>query len=716
VFPVAVTPAPLAPILKEEFPEIIDAARLTLRSNLVSYENVSFYERGIAIADPAFLKMFTYPVVQGNPDELLNDPYSAVITEQTAEKYFGSENPIGKSLRIDNRHDFTVKGVIKDVPHNSHLQFNILVPVSIFKEMGQSLDIWTNNWIYTYVLLDRDAGIGEVSDKIAGVIKQHNESSVTDLYLQPLTRIHLHSDFTADIGGHGNVQSVYIFSVIALVVLLIACINFMNLSTARSANRAREVGMRKIVGAVRTQLIGQFFGESVLIAFIALVFSIVFIVLLLPAFNALSGKELSMDVVKNWPVLLGLIAITLFTGLFSGSYPALLLSSFQPVKVLRGRFKSGAKSSMFRRILVVVQFSLSIILIIGTAVIYNQLEYIRNIKLGFDKEHLIYITMRSDSERKYAAFKEELSKYPGIMGVTSTSSLPTYMGSSSSGFNWEGKNPDDTILLHYNWVAMDFVETMKMEMASGRSFSREFPSDTVNAVIVNEEAVRVMGLESPLTANFSTGDQELNIIGVVKDFHFKPVHTKIEPIVMGLEEHGNYYVIIRVNPDDVSATLGLIEDTWNKIMPGYPFEFSFLDEEYDRMYRAEENLGTLVNYFSVFAILIACLGLFGLASFTAEQRTKEIGIRKVLGASISSISLSLCREFVVLVLLANVIAWPAAYFALEGWLNNFAYRSGIGWAVFVLAALLALTIAIVTVSYQAIRAARLNPVDALKYE
>ena len=716
VFPVAVTPAPLAPALKQDFPEIVDATRLSFTGRLVSYQDASFYETDIAVVDPSFLTMFSFPVLTGDATTLLDDPFSVVISPEIARKYFGEGDPVGKILRFNDEHDLTVTGVIENVPHNSHLQFTMLMPISFYESLGQNMENWRSNWLYTYVQVQDGVRAEDVDAKIVDVIKQNNEGSVTDLYLQPVSRIHLHSDFTADIGGHGDVQYVYIFSVIALFVLLIACINFMNLSTARSANRAKEVGMRKVFGARRTHLIRQFYGESLLIACIALLMGLVLIVLLLPAFNDLSQKQLSLGIVTHGPILAGLIGITLFTGIFAGSYPALFLSSFRPVKVLKGTIRTGTRSALFRSVLVVTQFALSIVLIIGTGVIYTQLDYIRNKKLGFDKEHLIYIVMRGNIGQSYDALKSELTQNPNILGVTAASGLPTYIGSSTSGFDWEGKNPDDDILMHYNEVDFDYFETLKMEMAEGRSFSRAFPSDTVSAVIVNEEAVRVMGVESPLETRFEAGGEEVNIVGVVKDFHFKPIDTKIEPIVIALDPDDTNFMFIRVHPTGLSATLAYLEETWKTVIPDYPFEYNFLDEAYDRIYRAEENLGSLVNYFSVLAIFIACLGLFGLASFTAEQRSREIGIRKVLGASVPGLTVSMCREFIKLVVIANVLAWPIAYYALQNWLEGFAYRTDIDWGLFVLTGVLALVIATFTVSYQAVKAARANPVEVLRYE
>jgi ABC-type antimicrobial peptide transport system permease subunit len=491
----------------------------------------------------------------------------------------------------------------------------------------------------------------------------------------------------------------------------------MNLSTARSANRAKEVGLRKVVGAMKGHLIRQFYGESVLFAFIALIFAVVIVTVLLPSFGNLAAKDLSWNVAGIGMILFGLLAITLFTGLVAGSYPALFLSTFQPVKVLRGGLKSGRSSSLFRKILVVVQFSLSILLIIGTVVVYKQLDYMKNRRLGWDKEHLLYTVLRGDIKKSYETLKTELGKNPQLLGVSASSHLPSDIGSNSGGADWEGKDPEQEVLIGISSVDFDYIETLKIEMVEGRNFSRKFSSDSAKKTfIVNEEVAKLMDKESVVGERFSFVGVDGTIVGVMKNFHFRPVREAVEPLAISVDPDYFEVMLIRVSPEDIPGALKSIENTWKRVVPNYPFEYRFMDERFDRMYRAEERIGTILKYFAILAVFIACLGLFGLASFTAERRTKEIGIRKVLGASVSQVTALLCREFLILVALANIIAWPAAYFVMDKWLQSYAYRTSLGWLIFVAALAAALVVAVISVSFQAIRAAVANPADSLRYE
>lgn len=717
VYHVTVTPYPLAPALKADIPEIIDSTRYVWSGSLlIRYGEKSFFEDNIGFVDPSFFFMFTFPFIKGDRNTALKDPNSIVITAEMAEKYFAEEDPIGKVLSLNNKYDFMVTGVTKNVPHNSYLQFNMIIPYEFLKKLGVTNESMESNSILTFVQLQKYTPAQQANDKIRGFIKKHVPTSKTELELAPYTRIHLHTHF-----GYGKemgpVKYVYIFSVIALFVLLIACINFMNLSTARSANRAKEVGMRKVVGAIKRHIIRQFYGESIIYAFIALVFAVVMVVLLLPAFNNLSGKELALADSFNLSILFGLIGITLFTGLVAGSYPALFLSSFQPVKVLKGSLQSGAARSLFRRILVVIQFALSVFLIIGTAIVYNQLNYMKNREIGYDKEHLVYLIMRGETRKSYSSLKNELLKDPRILGVTASTHRPSNIGSNSGGANWDGKDPEQEVLIGFSGVDFDYINTLIIELKEGRAFSKEFATDKTEAFIVNEEVAKVIGKESVVGENFSFIGRQGKIIGVMKNFHYQSIRDKIEPLAIYIGPPENFYfTIIRIPSENISASLGFIEDTWQRLIPNYPFEYRFLNEDFDRYYRAEERMGSLLKYFSILAVFIACLGLFGLASFTAEQRTKEIGIRKVLGASAPQITFLLCKEFFVLVLLANIISWPVAYIVMKNWLQGFAYRTGLGVMTFMLAMGLALVIAILTVSFQAIKAAVANPVNSLRYE
>jgi putative ABC transport system permease protein len=718
LFPVAVTPAPLASALKDEIPEVVNAMRITRSPRLlIRSGDRMFYEDNIALADPSVFAMFSFRLVKGDPETALNKINSIILTKSMAEKYFGDEDPLNKDLKIGNMYDLTVTGVVENVPNNSHLQFNFIIPFEIMKMAGDPLDKWGNNSYFTYAELAENANASTVEEKITGFIKKHLPETSTTLHLQPLKRIHLYSDFTADVPGHGDIKYVYIFSLVALFVLIIACINFMNLTTARSGNRAKEVGMRKVTGAQRVDIVKQFLGESMLFVLISFLLALGIVLLLLPAFNNLSGKQLSLFTGESFDLLAALIGVAILTGLISGSYPVLYLSSFQPVMVLKGALRSGPKSSTFRRVLVVIQFSLSIFLIIATAVIHSQLEYIRNRKLGYDKEHVIYMRIGMNAVRYYEPYKREAMTSPDILGVGWSSQLPAYIVNSTSSVNWPGKDPNESILIHNTAVDYDFIETMNMEIVEGRNFSREFPTDEKEAFILNERAARLLGEDSPVGKPFTLWEIKGKVIGVVRNFHFKSLNTRVEPLVLRLLKPQPYsYMFIKVRGDNVIESIKYLEKTWREIATVFPFEYQFLDEYYDRTYRAEQRMGKLFNAFTTLAIFIACLGLLGLASFLAEQRTKEIGIRKVLGASVSNIILLLSREFVLLVAISNVLAWPLAFYFMNKWLENYAYHASINMIYFLASALAALGIALLTVSYQAFRAASSDPIDSLRYE
>ncbi|MFC2158318.1 FtsX-like permease family protein, partial [Acidobacteriota bacterium] len=582
-------------------------------------------------------------------------------------------------------------------------------------KIGMTNDNFGSNSITTFVQLEKSASQAVVDAKIKGFIKSKRPQSVTDLSLMPYTQMHLRAYWGYEKNA-GAIQYVYIFSVIAFFVLLIACINFMNLSTARSANRAKEVGLRKVVGAFKTHLIRQFFGESIIFSFLALVIATGLVTVLLHPFSKLSAKTLSWDVTGLGTLIIGFIAITLFTGVVAGSYPALFLSSFQPSKVLKGSLKTGAASSMFRKVLVVIQFTLSVSLIIGTTVVYKQVTYMKNKQLGWDKEHVVYVSLQGESKQFFEPLKTELAKDSRILGVTGSETLPSNIGSNSSGADWDGKDPEFISLISHTRVGYDYVDTLKIEMKEGRSFSREYPSDLKSAFLVNEEVAKLMGKETAVGERFDFNGRSGTIIGVMKNFHFQSTRTKIEPLALFLEPEDSAYIMIRIPPQTISSSLNFIEDVWNRTVQGYPFEYHFLDEVFERMYRSEQRIGSLLNYFSLLAVLIACLGLFGLASFTAEQRTKEVGIRKIMGASVPNITFLLCREFFVLVILSNLLAWPAAYFIMKNWLQNYDYRTGLGAPLFFAALGIALAVALISVGFQALRAAMSDPVDSLRYE
>ena len=716
LFHVTVTPHPLGPALKAEIPEIKDSTRLVYPGTVLLRrgEKVHF-ERGLASVDPSFLNMFSFPIVRGDFKSALATPDSIVITQKIARKYFGDEDPLGKILNIDNQSDFKVTAVTKDVPANSSIQFDMLIPYEFLKKIGYTNEDWGSNSIRTFVQLQPKASLAEANKKVFGLIRSHASDSGTDLELTLFTRLHLH-DYWGYEKTVGAIQYVYIFSIIALFVLVIACVNFMNLATARSANRAKEVGLRKVVGALRGNLVRQFFGESIVFALLALVLASVLAWAALPMFNTLSAKQIGFGTAGSGALLLVLAGITLFTGLLAGSYPALFLSSFQPVRVLKGSLVSRGGGAMFRKILVVFQFTLSISLIIGTMVISKQLHFMRTRPLGYDKENLVTLYLRGETAKSYETLRNELQKTKGVLAVTGCNELPSSIGSNSGGSNWDGKDPQFSLLISMNVVDYDFVETMGIAMASGHGFNRAYPGDLKSGFLVNEEVAKIMKKDPVVGERFEFLGVKGKIVGVMKNFHFDSLRNKVEPLAMLLDPSRLDNVIVRVSPEGIPATLAEIGKTWSRVIPGYPFEYEFFNAEFDRIYRAEERIGGLVRIFAVLTIFVACLGLFGLASYAAEQRTREIGIRKVLGASVTHVSGLLCRQFLILVGVAALISWPAAYFVMKSWLGGYAYRTTLTAWIFIFSGILALTVAMLTVGYQAVRAASADPVKAIKYE
>lgn len=712
-----VTPIPLASYLKTEFPEVKNAARYKMFSRLqLKYGDNSFAERPV-IADPSFFQIFTYDFIKGNPESALNSPSSMVITEKLAVRLFGQEDPFGKAITVNNRLDFEVTGVIKSVPLNSIFQFDCVLPFQLITQ-GRPQDNWRNSNLWTYIQLKKNSSYQDFNQKIAGVVKQHDPENKAELNLQPLTQLHLRPQ-----GDGGPIIYVYIFSAMAIIVLLIACINFINLATARSANRAREVALRKVIGAKRDNLIRQFFGESFLFSFTAVFCAVLLVSLFLPTFNNLSGKQftLGQDIARNIGLILGIIGIAIFTGVLSGFYPAFLLSSFQPAKVLRVSKSLGgdSRSPMLRRILVVTQFSLSIFLMIGTFIIYKQLNFIRSRDLGFDKSHVVC----SDSNwggTDIQTIKDELLKNSNIQSVSFASQrMGVWESGAREDVKWKGRSADLKITFEVIFCGHDYLETHKMEMVQGRFFSKRFPSDERQSFVLNETAVKEMGFgdRSPVGESLSFWDQyNGTIIGVIKDFHTQSLHDRIQPVIMAYDPGSLDNISIRISADDMPRTIKFLQEKWRELAGGYSFEYFFLDESLDERYRAEKATGTLLKYFTFLAIFISCISLLGLISFIAQQRTKEIGIRKVLGAPVSSIIKLLVKEFVLLVVLANLIAWPLAYFVVKKWLENFAYKADIEFALFALSGGLALIIALLTVSFQSIKAATANPVDSLRYE
>ncbi len=717
-FKVAATPAPLAPALKENFPEIKVAARYRpiTEKVMVAYKDKKFYEDNFGYADPELVDIFTFNFLHGSKEHALDQPNSIMITAYIAEKYFGKEDPIGKSLQIDGGNVYTVTSVIEDLPANSHLHFNILAPFGKLTEMRWNLS-WDNNYYYAYMLFDNRYDYRTMKDKIHKFLvdkfKVKDEEITSDYYLQPLSDIHLKSDFDIDLYSHTeySIQYIYIFITVAMIILLIVIINYMNLSTARAARRAREVGIRKTLGASRRQLILQYLGESFILTLISCFIALVLAELALPYINDFTGKNLGIHY-RNSEFTLGLIGIVLFTSLAAGSYPAFFLSSYSPYLVLKGNVKTG--SSLFRKILVIFQFSLSVVLIIGTFVIVDQLHFMQKRNLGLNKEQVLYTEFKGELYKNFRMFKNELKALPDVVNVTYSSDIPTYTVHSGWGYEWEGSTPNSDLLIHQFMVDEDYIPTFGIQMKEGRNFDLSHPTDS-GSYILNEAAVRMMGLKDPVGKWFSNGDKG-TIIGVMKDFNFKSLHKPVEPLFLYMDKGHWGYIIVKINTSDMPKTMTSISRVWEKYNPDFPMDLKILDAEYKKLYTAEQKMGILFGVFAMVAIFLSCLGLFGLASYITETRTREIGIRKAMGASGYKIVRMLSLDFTYWVLLATLIGLPAAYFYLHHWLQNFAFRTKLHVGTFLLASILVLVISQLSVMYQTLRASGKDPADVLKYE
>ncbi|MBN2102684.1 ABC transporter permease [bacterium] len=714
----AQAPNALGPALKECYPEIIDFTRYMggYSGWLIRYGERSFSNDRWAAADPSFFTLFSFPFVHGNPKTVFENRYSVVITEKMAKKYFGDENPIGKILTKDKT-DLEVTGIIK-IPQNSHIQFDYIFPVVNMKEWFiQDLQSWEQGPIKTYIQLSKAVSAKKINNKITGIIEEYHAQSKSTIQLQPLKKIHLYTDFQDDACNYkqGNAIYVFIFLSIAVCVLLIACFNYMNLSTARSAQRAKEVGVRKVIGAKKTNIILQFWGEAFLLTIIALLIALVFTDLLLPLFNHLSEKQLSLNIAVNFKLWGGLVLLAIITGVIAGSYPALYLSSMHPLAVIQISARSGKIGHVhLRKILVIMQFTITIFLIIASLAIYHQLSFMKNKDLGYDHKNIIYFYGYGKFSNNYESIRSELLNHPNILGV-SKSFAPFFPETDqSSDVDWEGRTVDSEIVLHHNVIDYDYLHTFKLTMVEGSFFSRDLTSD-LPQFVMNETAVKSLEIKNPVGKRFTYKGQTGSIVGVIKDFHNKSLHNKIAPFIYSLY-HGPCYINIKMGSADIQTTLKYIGKKYNEYMPGRPFSYHFLDTNINNYYRTEQKLGRIIKYFSGLTVFISCLGLLGLASFNSMQRTSEIGIRKVLGASVFSIIFMLSKDFSKWVIIANFIAWPIAYYFMKKWLQNFAYRIDLTIWPFILAGGAALIIALLTVSWQTIRAATANPVESLRYE
>jgi putative ABC transport system permease protein len=702
--------------LQGEYPEIISSTRFFQGGNvLITHGSRHFYEKAVCMVDPAFLTMFTFPLIKGNPTSALSDLNAIVMTEKSAEKYFGEKDPMGEMVSIENEGDFHVTGILKDIPSNSHLRFEFLVP----KSRHRRLSIPQSQMMhpFTYLQIDERAHVENVKEKIRDIFPKFGYTPATvRLSLQPLKRIHLFSDFDWDMEGHGDILLVRVFTLIAFFILLIACINFINLTTAKSGYRAREVGIRKTFGSSRFHLIRQFYSESVFLCFFALFAALLLVSSSLPLFNQLTDKQLSISQFFSWQVSGGIFIITLITAFISGSYPALFLSSFQPVSIFKEKRSARKSAASFRRILVILQFTLSVILIIGSITVSRQLGFMRNRQLGFDKEHVLYLDVQNVETSKLRTFKEALAPHPQIVSASLVSEIPTAIDRATDALDWEGKQESENILMRMFRIDYGTLDVFQFKMKEGRFFSREFQTDVTEAYVLNQTAVNIMGMTDPVGKRFNMWGREGRIIGVVEDFHFKSLHERIQPLIMHLFLDWNNYLCVRSAAGGLDETISILKIHWDRIFQDRPYEAHFLDKTYEALYKSDEKIGRFFIYFTIIAVFISCLGLFGLVSFSAEQRTKEIGIRKVLGSSVLGIIILLTKEFIRWFILANIIAWSVAYFVMNRWLQNFAYQIDITIWPFVLAGLGALVIALMTVSYQSIKAALANPVESLRYE
>ncbi len=730
------SPKPLGPSLVKDFSQVETMVRIHYESDVhVKKEDETIQDHNEAFADSTFFSVFTIPMLAGNPQTALNEPNSIVLDETAAKRYFNTTDVIGKTLYVDNSATCKITGVMKDIPRQSHFHFSFIRPLRD-SYMGNEF-AWLSNNVMTYVLVkpgvtatvlqkDVNATINNYLAKeleatmhtsMSEVVKGGNHFKYTAVALPD---IHLRSAQTDSFEPNGSITYVYIFSLIAVFILLIACVNFMNLSTARSANRAKEVGIRKVAGSLRSHLILQFLTESVLVSFLALLFALAVCTLLLPLFNGLAGKNMQISTLFSTWMFPVMIALVLVVGCVAGSYPAFYLSAFKPIEVLKGNKARGFKSSWLRSSLVVFQFSISIILIIGTIVIYNQLHYMQSRQIGYNRNQVLILHNTNPLDKQIKAFTNDLRSLTGVENATVTSTIPTMKNYDQNGW-FADPTPDakKAVILAEFSVDENYIPTLGMQMAKGRNFSVDFPSDSMG-VILNESAIKLLGYKDPLKEQLYNSDENgkptaYHVVGVVKDFNFTSMHDKVGPLIMHLGNNTGD-ISLRVNTKDIPSLLSRIESKWNSMAPGQPFTYTFMDADFNNIYSAEQRTGKLFITFATFAIFIGCLGLFGLVTYAAEQRTKEIGVRKVLGASVSGIVVMLSKDFAKLVLIASLLAFPVSFFAMNEWLQGFAYRISISPWIFVIAGVSAILLALLTVSFQAIKAAMANPVKSLRTE
>ncbi|MDE2729273.1 MAG: ABC transporter permease [Gemmatimonadota bacterium] len=723
------TPAAWGPALKRDFPEIELLVRMrgTGSAWLVDLGNTIYYERKVIWAEPDLFEMFSIPLVSGDPGTALVEPYSMVISEELAFRYFGAEDPVGEVVNLDNRWDFTVTGVMKNIPTNSHMRPDMFVSYTTMNVISSwDLGDWEfHRNLYTYIRLRENVSPDEFEAKLPDFLERHAGDQYREAgislrpSLQPLVDIHLYSNRESEHEPNGDIRYVALFLIITFLILIIACINFINLATARSEMRAREVGVRKVLGANRLQLIRQFLGESVLMAGLAAIVAVLLVLLALPGVNEIAGKQLALPL-TDWNVLAALALGTALIGLAAGSYPAAYLSGFLPAVVMKGNPETGKKGLGLRQVLVVIQFSMSIFLLVSTAVIHDQLEYIQTKRLGFNKEQVMVVPITGSHQiPNTPVLKQRLSGMPGVVGIATTTGLPGMRVVPILELWAEGMPPEDHLMMATLHVDEHFLDVMDIDLVAGRNFSPDWGTDTTSGFLLNETAIRYLGWGDPADAigrQFERRTFERasgRVIGVVRDFHLRTIHEEIEPAVIMTSTY-HIFVLIRIEPDRISETIGRIEEVWRDVDPRFPLDYTFLDEDFDALYRTDHQIGEIFAVFAFLAIFVACLGLLGLASFSIQQRTREIGIRKVVGSSVSSIVVLLSKDFMKYVLWANVIAWPLAYFVMANWLQNYAYAAEIRFEWFLVGGMIALVIAWLTIGVHAVGASRRNPVNALR--
>lgn len=720
------SPFAAAPAFAAEVPGISAYTRLWKRSGLIKQAGNTFDERDIFYADKDFFKIFSFAFIEGDSAAALDNPGSIVLTQDMAKKIFGNKPALGETLNLSGDGDVRVTGVVRNTPRNSHFHFNYLVSTNTIQgRRAEFLDAWLVIAGWSYVLLDENADAKMVEERLAPVVETHTGEDARKYgtkmfyYLQPLTDIHLRSNLDGEIEGNGDIRYVMVFSFIAIFILIIACINFMNLSTARSVNRAKEVGLRKVLGAFKKRLVVQFLTESIGFACISMIVAVNLVWLLIPGFNGLTGKEITASSLLSSVAIFGLLILVLFTGAAAGSYPAFYLSSFQPIDTIRQKLQRRSRRSSLRNTLVIVQFAVSIILIISTFIVLEQLNFMKNQKLGFEKDQVLAVYARGQGlAQQYEAFKNELKKDTGILEASYSNGIPGRTETILTTF-FEGKPDSASMTFDYIFADYDFLKTYQIELVQGRDFSRDFGADEEGAFLINQTALSKLGWGEEVIGKTIGYSREVMrpIVGIVKDFHYRSLKEVIGPLAIFLRPRREIYLSVKMNTNDISRTLSYIEKTWNSFEKERRFEYFFVDENFDALYHSEESLSQIITLFSFIAIFVACLGLFGLASYTAEQSTKEIGIRKVLGASVSSIVFQLSQGFLKWVLVANVIAWPVTYFVMSHyWLPHFPFRISVSLITFAGAGLIALGIALATVIFQSLKAAFANPIDSLRYE